>query len=64
MINIIGNAIKFTYKGYIEINVNLDELYDNNVLNFSIRDTGIGIESVILYIFYIIWILFLFFKIE
>jgi len=43
LINIMGNAIKFTQDGLISVNV---ELYTNTYqLLFSIKDTGIGIES-------------------
>ncbi len=44
LVNIIGNAIKFTDNGEIEIKV---EYFQNrkNVLLFSVKDTGIGIEQ-------------------
>lgn len=45
LINLIGNAIKFTDKGYIELNVSL--LSETNVaatLLFRVKDTGIGIK--------------------
>jgi signal transduction histidine kinase/ligand-binding sensor domain-containing protein/CheY-like chemotaxis protein len=45
LINLIGNAIKFTEKGYIEVIIKKQE--DINAqqvcLSFSIKDTGIGI---------------------
>ena len=44
LINLIGNAIKFTKKGEIAINVNLiNESENDATLQFSVRDTGIGI---------------------
>jgi signal transduction histidine kinase/CheY-like chemotaxis protein len=45
LINLVGNAIKFTNKGEIEVTVSLREnLPDRRVrLEFSVRDTGIGI---------------------
>ncbi len=45
IVNLVGNAIKFTEHGEIVIQVELDKRSDNQVdLIFSVRDTGIGIE--------------------
>jgi signal transduction histidine kinase/ActR/RegA family two-component response regulator len=44
IINLVGNAIKFTSQGRIEIRVALDTLgNDFAYLHFSVQDTGIGI---------------------
>ncbi|PIK13808.1 MAG: hypothetical protein CES88_12535 [Halobacteriovorax sp. JY17] len=44
--NLIGNAVKFTEKGSIEVKVILLQKSDLNIkLQFSIRDTGIGISE-------------------
>ncbi len=44
LINLIGNAIKFTTEGEISIHVSVDaEDEDNITLRFKVRDTGIGI---------------------
>ncbi len=44
LLNLIGNAIKFTPSGYIEIKAELAEVSEPDVvLRFSIKDTGIGI---------------------
>lgn len=40
LINLVGNAIKFTEKGFIEISIRPDE---NNKLKLIVTDTGIGI---------------------
>ena len=51
--NLVGNAIKFTEKGYVVISVEGEEKGEDRVsLRFSIEDTGIGIpEGKIDYIF-------------
>ncbi|MCY0979245.1 response regulator [Chryseobacterium wangxinyae] len=44
LINLLGNAVKFTEKGEIELKVEKLSMDDENiVLRFSVRDTGIGI---------------------
>ena len=43
LINLIGNAIKFTNTGYIDVRLDLDR--SAKVLRFSVRDTGIGIPA-------------------
>ena len=44
LLNLISNAIKFTSKGEVELNVALDGVKDGKAqIHFSIRDTGIGI---------------------
>ncbi|WP_394135228.1 two-component sensor histidine kinase BarA [Aliivibrio fischeri] len=44
--NLVGNAIKFTEKGNIDISVELKHLADDYVdLQFVVRDTGIGISE-------------------
>lgn len=46
LINLIGNAIKFTSKGLIKVNVSKIEEYNNNLmLKFIVADTGIGIPK-------------------
>jgi PAS domain S-box-containing protein len=47
LFNLVGNAVKFTSEGYIELKVN-GKFYSNSSkidLVFSIRDTGIGISE-------------------
>lgn len=44
LINLLGNAVKFTEKGEIELKVEKLGMDDQNItLRFSVRDTGIGI---------------------
>lgn len=46
LINLLGNAVKFTEAGEIELKVELIEhINDEITLKFSIRDTGIGIDE-------------------
>ena len=46
IINLAGNAIKFTNKGQVSINVGQVDLTENDVkLEISIEDTGIGIPK-------------------
>lgn len=41
LINVIGNAVKYTDRGYVEIS----GTYDNNIYKIVVEDTGIGIPS-------------------
>lgn len=44
LINLLGNAVKFTEKGEIELKVEKLHINDKKIiLRFSVRDTGIGI---------------------
>lgn len=44
--NLIGNSIKFTQFGHVELRVNLVKTVDKiQTLRFSVYDTGIGIEK-------------------
>jgi len=49
LINLIGNALKYTEEGFIEIGCKIENnsanLKGNKDLEFFIRDTGIGIEE-------------------
>ncbi len=43
LVNLIGNAIKFTSHGFISLSIEIDE--KNEQLLFFVKDTGIGIEE-------------------
>jgi two-component system sensor histidine kinase/response regulator len=44
LVNLVGNSIKFTEKGEIEVSVQTEtESVAGTILRFSVRDTGIGI---------------------
>ncbi len=46
MINLLGNAFKFTEKGYIVLAIDLETIGNNPTqLNFHISDTGMGITN-------------------
>ncbi len=53
MMNLTGNAIKYTRKGKVEVLVELVKINENNArVRFSVKDTGIGIpQSKLKYIF-------------
>jgi len=49
LVNLIGNAIKFTDKGSVKLKINLIKKDEHSiVLRFEITDTGIGIEKELL----------------
>jgi PAS domain S-box-containing protein len=44
LVNLVGNSIKFTEKGEVEVNVRTEaQGVEGTTLRFSVRDTGIGI---------------------
>lgn len=46
LINLVNNAVKFTAKGEVIIEVKQNQMYDNACeLEFEVRDTGIGIPK-------------------
>jgi signal transduction histidine kinase/CheY-like chemotaxis protein len=46
LVNLLGNALKFTSAGEVELCVEVDEIENDRVrLHFSVRDTGIGIPA-------------------
>ena len=45
LINLIGNATKFTEKGHVHVNVSLEDKKNQPYIRFDIADTGIGIPK-------------------
>jgi len=44
IVNLVGNAIKFTEKGEVVVGLEVESRRENDILlHFSVRDTGIGI---------------------
>ena len=43
LLNLLGNAIKFTYEGHVDLDVGITRVENQDVLSFRITDTGIGI---------------------
>lgn len=45
LINLLGNAIKFTEHGSVQLRVRLREIAGQNCIEFEVADTGIGISE-------------------
>jgi PAS domain S-box-containing protein len=47
LVNLVSNAVKFTTKGYVKINVDLAKQLDEKhvILKLEVKDTGIGIPK-------------------
>jgi len=45
LINLVGNAIKFTKRGHVYINANLQEDNGKAYVRFDVEDTGVGIAE-------------------
>ena len=43
LINLVDNAIKFTEKGHVHLNISLEESEGKPFIRFDVEDTGIGI---------------------
>ncbi len=44
LINLVGNAIKFTEKGHVFVNIQIERRDDTDYIHFDVEDTGIGIS--------------------
>jgi signal transduction histidine kinase/ActR/RegA family two-component response regulator len=45
MINLLNNAIKFTEKGHVYLNISVQNDDEQQYIRFDVEDTGIGIEQ-------------------
>lgn len=49
LINLLGNAVKFTHQGYVKLKITADKSFQKTDefinLNFEVEDTGIGIDN-------------------
>ncbi|MBN1456332.1 MAG: response regulator [Sedimentisphaerales bacterium] len=45
LINLASNAVKFTNKGYVHLNVSLEEKEEKTYIRFDVEDTGIGVPD-------------------
>ena len=43
--NLIGNAVKFTPQGHVQVKASLKKIDDADILEIRVTDTGIGIEQ-------------------
>lgn len=45
IINLVGNAVKFTEQGHVFVNIDTERIKDVDYLRFDVEDTGIGIPE-------------------
>jgi len=45
LVNLINNAIKFTEKGHVHLNVSSEKTESETLIRFDVEDTGIGIAA-------------------
>ena len=45
LINLIGNAIKFTEKGYVTVKASIEPVGGSHVMRIDVKDSGIGIPD-------------------
>ncbi|HXC57551.1 MAG TPA: response regulator [Rhizomicrobium sp.] len=45
LINLVGNAVKFTERGGVELNARLVAAHDRHYVRFDVRDTGVGVPK-------------------
>jgi len=45
LVNLVGNAIKFTDKGHVSVHLSLSESDGKHCIRFDVEDTGVGIAA-------------------
>lgn len=45
LFNILGNAVKFTEKGFVELRIDLEDTGRDYLFKFEVEDTGVGMEN-------------------
>lgn len=45
MMNLIGNAVKFTRRGKVTVTASMDRQEEKDILSIEVSDTGVGIED-------------------
>ncbi len=45
MVNLIGNALKFTSKGSITVTIKYMSVDGKHVVNIKVKDTGVGLTE-------------------
>jgi signal transduction histidine kinase/ActR/RegA family two-component response regulator len=45
LLNIVGNAVKFTQQGSVQVSVRLEKADAGSQMVFEVRDTGVGIDA-------------------
>jgi PAS domain S-box-containing protein len=43
--NLVGNAVKFTQRGGVEVRANHAQRHDRSFIRFEVRDTGLGVPA-------------------
>jgi two-component system sensor histidine kinase BarA len=45
LLNLVGNAVKFTLDGYVFLNIEPDDTTNSSQIKFTVSDTGIGMDK-------------------
>ena len=45
LLNLVGNAVKFTLDGYVFLHIEPDDTSDSSNIKFTVSDTGIGMDQ-------------------